>query len=324
MLAAIIDANNDHAPSYGIDRWSERAIAAFHEHFGPSAEVFFVFNGTAANCLALSSVMRSGESVLCSDVAHIENDESAAPEFFTGGKLRPIPSDNGRLSVERLKASLIRRGDVHFAQATVLSLTQPTELGTVYSLEELREITSWARAQGLRVHVDGSRLGVAAAALGVGFRELTADLGVDVVSFGGTKNGLMGAEAVIAFDPLIAARLRVLRKQTGQLPSKSRFLAAQFLAYFENDLWRQLGLHGVRLARRLVDGLVGIPGVEVARPVEANAVFVRVPRALAKKLRDRYFFYVWDEKTWECRWMLSWDLRDSDIDDFLRLIRENA
>lgn len=322
VLATIHEANAGHAPSYGTDDWTRRAVALFRAHFGPTAEIFFVFNGTAANMLSLRALTRPGEAVLCSDVAHVDVDECGGPEFFIQGKLRPLPSVDGKLTVEALERSFVRRGDVHFAQSRVLTLTQPTELGTVYSLDEMRALIGWAKTKNLFVHVDGARLATAAVALGAGFRELTTELGVDAVSFGGTKNGLLGGEAIVALTPAASAHLAVLRKQAGQLPSKSRFIAAQFVAYLEGDLWREIASRSVRQAKRLEEGARGMRGVEIARPVQSNAVFARIPRDVYKKLVDRHFFYVWDESTWECRWMTSWDLEDSDTDAFLASLRE--
>lgn len=322
ILAAIQDANTGHAPSYGIDEWTKRATALFRRHFGPQAQVFFVFNGTAANMLSLRALTRPGEAVLCSDVAHIHHDEAAGPEFFIQGKLRPLPSVDGKISLQALHDAWIRRGDLHFAQSRVLSLTQPTELGTVYSIEELKPLIEFAKSHGLFVHIDGARLGTAAASLGLDFGDFTTALGVDIVSFGGTKNGLLGGEALLVLNTECARHLSVLRKQAGQLPSKSRFIAAQFVGYLEHDTWREIAARSLRQAHRLRDGVRDLPGVEITRPVQSNAVFARIRREIYKPLVDKHFFYVWDESTWECRWMTSWDLEDSDTDAFVNTLRE--
>lgn len=321
VLEALLEANRGHVPSYGGDPWTLQAEEHFRRHFGAQARTFFVFNGTAANMLALRLLTRPGQAVLCSDTAHIHLDEAAGPEFFIQGKLRPLPSTDGKLTVEALEASRQRRGDVHFAQSRVLSLTQPTELGTLYTLSELRDLVGWAKKNSLFVHVDGARLAVAAEALGVGFAEMT-ELGVDVVSFGGTKNGLLGGEAVVVLNPDLAGEFAVLRKQAGQLPSKTRFVSAQFVGYFEQDTWKEIAGKSLRHARRLAEGARGLPGVEITRPVESNAVFARVPKQWTKPLREKYFFYVWDETTWECRWMTSWDLEDADVDGFVNALKE--
>lgn len=322
ILAALAEANRGHVPSYGGDPWTLRAEELFRAHFGPQARTFFVFNGTAANTLSLRLLTRPGQSVLCSDTAHIHQDEAAGPEFFIQGKLQPLPSIDGKLTVAALEEAWTRRGDVHFAQSRVLSLTQPTELGTLYTLDELRALIGWAKTKSLFVHVDGARLAVAAEALGVGFAAMTTELGVDVVSFGGTKNGLLGGEAVVVLSPALAADFPVLRKQAGQLPSKTRFVSAQFVAFFENDTWREIAAASLRHARRLAEGVRGLPGVEITRPVESNVVFARVPKEWTKALREKYFFYVWNENTWECRWMTSWDLRDDDVDGFVARLKE--
>lgn len=321
ILAALHEANSGHVASYGGDPWSEKAIPLFRAHFGPQTEVYFVFNGTAANMLALRALTRPGQAVLCSDVAHIHVDEAGGPEFFIQGKILPLASEHGKITMEALEASWVRRGDLHFAQSRVLSLTQPTELGTVYSRDELRERIQWAKAKKLFVHIDGARLAVAVRSLGCTFRELTTDLGVDIVSFGGTKNGLLGGEAVLILNPALKDHFAVLRKQAGQLPSKSRYVAAQFKAYLENNVWAEIADASIARARKLAEGLQG--RVEITHPVESNAVFAILPRELYKKLRESYFFYVWNETTWECRLMASWDNTDEDVDDFLRICREH-
>lgn len=322
ILAAILDANVGHAPSYGTDEWTKQATSLFRRHFGAKAEVFFVFNGTAANMLSLRALTRPGEAVLCSDVAHIHQDEAGGPEFFIQGKLSVLPSVNGKIGLQALQDSWIRRGDVHYAQSRVLSLAQPTELGTVYSVDELKPLIQFAKSHGLFVHMDGARLGAAAASLGLDFGDFTTALGVDVVSFGGTKNGLLGGEAVILLNPEVAKHFAVLRKQAGQLPSKSRYIAAQFIGYLEHDTWREIASQSLRQAHRLRDGVEGIAGVEITRPVQSNAVFARLRREVYKKLVEKHFFYVWDEATWECRWMTSWDTEDADTDSFVRTLKE--
>jgi threonine aldolase len=322
ILAAIAQANTGHAPSYGTDEWSLRAEAAFQKHFGPQAKAFFVFNGTAANVTALKALTQSFQSIFCSDVSHINVDECGAPEFFTGAKLIPIPSLQGKIRLEDLEQAFIRRGDQHYSQTQTLSLTQPTELGTLYSIAELKELIGWAKKNKIAVHLDGARLGNAAHALGLSWKELTTDLGVDVVSMGGTKNGFMMGEAVVFLNSELARDFKYLRKQAAQLPSKSRFVAAQFLAYFENDLWQKIARHSCAMAMELFEKVQGIPGVEVSHRPESNAVFARIPKAWVKPLRDTYFFYVWNEKTFECRWMTSWDTQTQDIDGFTQKLKE--
>lgn len=324
ILESLIAANQAHAPSYGTDEWTARAERLFKTRFGDQAEIFFVFNGTAANVTALQALTQSYQSVLCADVSHLAVDECGAPEFFTGAKLTLVPSHDGKISPEDLERAWVRRGDQHFSQAQVLSLTQPTELGTLYSLDELRALTCWARERKIAVHMDGARFANAAYALNVGFRELTVDLGIDVLSFGGTKNGLMMGEAVVFLNPAFARDFKFRRKQAAQLPSKTRFIAAQFCAYLENDLWREIAAHSCAMAARLEESLREISQVKIRPRPQSNAVFVTFPREWIKPLREESFFYVWDEKTFECRLMTSWDTQLSDIENFVCKTKELA
>jgi threonine aldolase len=324
ILASFAQANFEHAPSYGTDTWTEEAIHEFKKLFGPQTEVFFVFNGTAANVTALRAITRPFHSVFCSDVSHMNVDECGAPEAIAGCKLIALPSTNGKISISSLEKAWIRRGDQHFAQTQVLSLTQPTELGTTYAIDELKELISWAKSKKLLIHIDGARLSNAASYLKKSFKEITTDLGVDVVSFGGTKNGLMMGEAVLFLNPELAVGFKYIRKQTTQLPSKSRFIACQFLAYLKNDLWRNIAEHSHSMANYLFESALDIPGVNLRAKPQSNAVFATIPGAWVKKLREHYFFYVWDEKTFECRWMTSWDTQKEDIDGFIKILKELA
>ncbi|HWU44731.1 MAG TPA: beta-eliminating lyase-related protein, partial [Bdellovibrio sp.] len=240
ILASLALANVEHAPSYGTDEWTDEAIAEFRKHFGQDSQVFFVFNGTAANVTSLRALVRPWQSVFCADVAHINVDECGAPEQMAGCKLIPLPSIDGKISVEELEKAFVRRGDQHYSQTCALSITQPTELGTVYSVEELKALVKWAKERKLLVHIDGSRLSNAVFHLQKTFKEITTDLSVDIVSFGGTKNGLMMGEAVIVLNKNLALDFKYIRKQSAQLPSKSRFIACQFLTYFREDLWKHV------------------------------------------------------------------------------------
>ncbi|MBO9668712.1 MAG: low specificity L-threonine aldolase [Bdellovibrio sp.] len=322
ILESLSLANVEHAPSYGTDDWTDAAIGEFKKHFGEQAQVFFVFNGTAANVTALRAITRPWQAVFCSDVAHINVDECGAPEQMGGFKLLPVCSHNGKLSVEDLDQNYIRRGDQHYSQGQVLSITQPTELGTVYSLEELKSLITWAKNKNLLVHIDGARLSNAAISLQKTFKEFTTDLGVDVVSFGGTKNGLMMGEAVIFLNKQLAHDFKYVRKQSSQLPSKSRFIACQFSEYFKNDLWKQIAGNSLDRAMDLYNAVKDIPGVTVREKPQSNAVFAKIPPAWVKPLRENFFFYVWDEKTFECRWMTSWDTQKQDIENFAAAIKE--
>lgn len=324
IMEALLAANVEHAPSYGTDEWTEKASQEFRRQFGPDAQVYFVFNGTAANVTALRAITRPYHSVFCADVAHINVDECGAPEQMAGCKLIPLPTVNGKLQVAELEKAFIRRGDQHYSQTQAISITQPTELGTTYSIDELRTLIAWAKSKKLLVHIDGSRLSNAAYYLGKSLREITADLGVDVVSYGGTKNGLMMGEAVVFFNKSLAEDFKYIRKQSSQLPSKSRFIAAQFLAYFQNDLWKDIAGNSISMAKLLYEEARHVPGVEIRCAPEGNAVFAKIPQAWVKALREHFFFYVWDENTFECRWMTSWDTTADDIHTFVKLLKEFA
>ena len=324
IMQALLEANVNHAPSYGTDQWTEQAELAFKKHFGDKAKIFFVFNGTAANVLCLRAANRSHQSVICTDVAHINVDECAAPEVLAQTKLIAVPHHQGKLTKQQIEDCLIRLGDQHFAQVKMVSLTQPTELGTLYSLEELKDITAFCKSKKLYVHIDGARLANAAYKLGCTFKQMTTDLGVDLVSFGGTKNGLLGGEAVVFLNPELAQDFVYLRKQFGQLPSKTRFIAAQFIAYFANDLWLEIAKQSCDLAQLLHEKCKTLSGVEVTQPVQSNAVFAKIPAKWVKPLRQNHFFYVWDEKTFECRWMTSWDLTEADILSFTAELEQQA
>ncbi len=323
IMNSLTLANHQHAPSYGTDVWSEKLQAHLKTLFGPQTEGFLVFNGTAANVLALRALVKPFERVLCGDISHLMLDECGAPEFFCGAKVQPLPTDShGKLSLDTLKRAMTRRGDQHFSQARVISLTQPTELGQVYRPEEIREICDWAHSEGLLVHIDGARFASAAHYLQLSLKQASSDLGVDVLSFGGTKNGLMFGELVLFFNPFLANSFKYIRKQSAQLPSKTRFLAAQFMTYFEGELWRDLAKASCEATLSLFDELRHFPQIEIRSPPQANSLFVKFPRPLMKRLRDRYFFYVWDEATFECRIMTSWDTEATEISGFVDIIRD--
>ena len=324
MMKALESVNEGHAASYEEDEASRRAKDVLRRHFGPAAEPFFVFNGTAANVLAVRAVCDSWHSVLCADVSHLWNHEGGAPERLTGCKLIPIESRDGKVALDALKDPLREHGNQHASQPRLVSLTQPTELGTIYDPAEVRAICAWAHGEGMLVHVDGTRLVNAAAALGVGLGAITGDLGVDVVSLGGTKNGLMFGEAVVFLKPGLAAAFPWLRKQNLQLASKTRFLAAQFEAWLGGDLWRELAQHSNLMAKRLESGLRELRGVEISRAVQTNAVFARLPAAWIEPLRKTAPFYVWDEKKGEVRLMAAWDTRAEDVDAFVAAARALA
>jgi threonine aldolase len=308
--------------AYGDDIYTETAIGRFREQFGAGVEVFFIFGGTGANVLSLSALMRPYEAVVCAETAHINVDECGAPEKFAGCKLIDLATPDGKLRVEQIEPLLTRAGDQHHVQPRVVSISQPTELGTVYAVEELKRIADFAHARGLLLHMDGARLANAAAHLSVSLRELTAGAGVDVLSFGGTKNGMMYGEAVVFFDPSLAEGFKFVRKQGAQLPSKMRFIAAQFTALFAEDLWLETATHANRMAQLVAAALREIPQVRLTQPVESNAVFAVVPRESIERIRERFFFYVWNEQTSEVRLMCSFDTTEEDVRELMFVVRE--
>jgi threonine aldolase len=320
VLAAIAEANADHAVSYGDDPWTEALRERVRSKLGAEAELHLVFNGTAANVLAIEALTQPWEAVLCAASSHLNVDECGAPER-AGRKLLAVPAPDGRLAPAALEPLLVRIGDQHVIQPRVVSVTQSTELGTRYPLAALRELATWAHARGLLLHLDGARLFNAAAGLGVGLDELTTGVGADAVSLGATKNGAMGAEAVVFLRPGLAPGFPFLRKQGMQLASKMRFMAAQLLALLEGDLWRANAAHANAMAQRLAAAVRDVDGVRVTHPVEANAVFAVLPDGVAEPLAREWPFYVWDEATGEVRWMCSWDTRAEDVDAFAAAVR---
>jgi threonine aldolase len=323
VLDAIAAANQGHAASYGHDGLTERLEARFREHFGAGAQAFPVFNGTAANVLALRAACRPWQAAICADTAHLNVDEGGAPEAIAGVKLLCVGGIDGKLTPELVtERAVARRGDEHQVQARVVSISQSTELGTVYSVEELAALADAAHAAGLVLHLDGARLSNAAAALELPLRALTTDAGVDIVSFGGTKNGLLGAEAVVFLTPALAEGFLYLRKQSLQLASKMRFLAAQLDALLTDGLYLRLAAHANAMASRLAAGVGELPGVSITRPVQANAVFATLPPGTAERLQEHFAFYIWDERSGEVRWMCAWDTTPEDVDTFVAAVGE--
>ncbi|MET0649111.1 MAG: low specificity L-threonine aldolase [Pyrinomonadaceae bacterium] len=319
---ALRSADHGHAVAYGDDIYTETAVRLFRERFGERAEVFFVFGGTGANVSALAAVTRPFQAVVCAQSAHVNVDECGAPERFTGCKLIDLPAPDGKLRPEQIEPLLARAGDQHHVQPRVVTVSQATELGTVYTVEELTRLAEFAHERGLLLHVDGARLANAAAGLDVSLKELTADAGVDVLSFGGAKNGMMYGEAVVFFDSALAEDFRFVRKQCAQLPSKMRFVAAQFTAMLGEDLWRETAAHANRMAQALASELRSIPQVHITQPVESNAVFAILPRDAAARVLERFFFYVWDEQTAEVRFMCSFDTTENDVSELAAAVRE--
>jgi threonine aldolase len=318
VLHAIAAANRGHVVGYGDDPYTRAAGRRFRDHFGPGAEVFPVFNGTGANVLCLKALAASHQAVICSELAHIQVDECGAPEAWTGCKLLPIATPNGKLTPRAVEAACHGVGDQHHVQPRVISIAQSTELGTVYRPREVEALARFAHARGMVLHMDGARISNAAASLGLTLRQATRDLGVDALSFGGTKNGLLGADAVVLFRKELVPSFKYLRKQGMQLASKMRFLSVQLDALLSNDLWRRNAGHANRMARLLEARVRRIRGVEVVQRVEANGVFARIPRRAIAPLRKSFFFYTWDEASSVVRWMCSWDTTEEDVLEFAR------
>jgi threonine aldolase len=324
VLQAMAAANRGHVAGYGDDRYTEAAVGKFKQHFGSDIEVFIVFNGTAANCLSLKALTESYQAVTCAEAAHIYTDECGAPEKFTGCKLIPIPTADGKLTVEAVRHAYHGIGDQHHVQPRVISITQVTEMGTVYTPREIRDLARFAHEHNMFLHMDGARIANAAVSLGLTLREATRDLGVDVLSFGGTKNGAMGAEAVVFFNRKFSRDFLYRRKQGMQLASKMRFISAQLDALLTNDLWRKNAQHANRMAGLLEEEVGRIPTVKIVYKVEANGVFAQVPRRAIAKLQKRYFFYVWDESRSVVRWMCSFDTTEQDVKRFARFVAETV
>lgn len=324
VMQAIMDCNHGHAMAYGGDSYSERARQALRDLFGADAACHFVFNGTAANVLSLMAFQKSYGAVLCSDQSHIANDESTAPERTLGMRLIRLPSRHGKIDAATVEEALEHDHGVHWAKPVALSITQPTELGTLYGMEELRELIDAAHAHGLGVHMDGARLGCAIAALGVTPRQMVVETGVDILSFGGTKQGMMCGEAVVVLKPELAADFPFWQKNTMQLASKMRFIAAQFIALLKNDLWLDLSRHAVGMAKLLEQAVAPLPYVTVEHPVQTNAVFVRLPPELIEPLSRQSFFWPWDPKLGLVRWMCSFDTEPQDIEQFVGALRRLA
>ncbi|MDR3245980.1 MAG: aminotransferase class I/II-fold pyridoxal phosphate-dependent enzyme [Prevotellaceae bacterium] len=321
IMRAIEEANADHAAAYGDDFWSKRFTDKIKEVFGATAEAVIVFNGTGANVVALQAATQSFHAVIAPQTGHIVVDECGSPGFMTGTTIKTVNATDGKLTPELLKPFLHDSGNEHHSQPKVAYISQSTELGTVYSTEEICALADFLHRHNMYLHLDGARIANAAVSLGKTLKEITVDCGIDILSFGGTKNGLMMGESVIAFRPELAVNLKYIRKQSAQLFSKMRYVSCQFLAYFENDLWSKNAEHANKMAKTLRDGISSIGDFEFTQPTDANIVLVKMPEQIIEQLLKNHFFYIWDEAGNEIRLATSWDTTGNDIDVFLNNLR---
>ncbi|MFD1031353.1 threonine aldolase family protein [Metaplanococcus flavidus] len=317
ILEAIAQANEGHVPAYGSDFYTAAAINKFKEHFGEQCDVAFVFNGTGANVTGLKAMVRSHQAIICTDGAHINSDEGGAAEGIIGCKLLTVPSADGKLTTSGIEQHLHNIGNQQRSQPKAVSISQCTERGTVYTIDEIKEITRFAHDNGLYIHMDGARLSNAAAHLGCSLAEMTVDAGIDMLAFGGTKNGLMMGEAVVCFNKELASEIKYIRKQGMQLGSKMRFIAAQFDRLLTGELWLDNAGHANRMAQLLADGLLADPEISLSQPVESNAVFATMPRGRIEQLLKEHSFAVWNEERNEIRLVTSFDTTEEDVESFL-------
>ncbi|MCF7858997.1 MAG: low specificity L-threonine aldolase [Candidatus Cloacimonetes bacterium] len=322
VLKALQTANQGHCIAYGDDIFTERAIKKIKEYFNEDVDVYLTFNGTGSNVLSLKMLTDSFNSIICAETSHINVDECGAPEKFTGSKLLSVPTEDGKLTVDCIKYHMHGFDFEHHSQPQVISITQATEMGTVYTVKEIEKIASYAHKHKLYVHMDGARLSNAAVSIDKSFWEITGQAGIDVLSFGLTKNGAMNAEAIIFFNKEISRKFKFYRKQGMQLASKMRFMAVQFEALLSNELWKRNAEHANKMAKILADKVADIPQINITQKVEANGIFAIIPAVIIPKLQDQFFFYMWDQKKSEVRWMTSFDTQLSDIDDFIVLLKK--
>lgn len=322
VLEAMNSANYGHDFAYGVDAVTKRVDAKFREMFGPQTDVYFVFNGTGANILSIKTLTRSFNGVICAHTAHINVDECGAPEVQTGCKLMPVHTPDGKLTPDMVRTQLHSFGFMHHSQPKVVSISQPTELGTLYSVDEIKALADLAHEHGMYLHVDGARFANAVAALGISPKEMIADTGVDAMSFGGTKNGMVLGEAVVFMNREVSKQVIYERKQVTQLCSKMRFISAQFEAYLHDDLWIKLAKNSNAMAQRLYKALSEIPQVTVTQKVQANGVFLTLPADVIEHLREEYFFYDWDYEKNEIRFMCSFDTTEQDVDRLIDVLKK--
>lgn len=322
ILKSISDANEGHQVGYGDDPYTKQLKTKFSDLFGKEIEMALVFNGTGANVIGLQSATASYHSVICAETAHINVDECGAPEKMTGSKLFAIATADGKLTPELITPLLHGFGDEHHSQPKVISITQTTEMGTVYSIEEVKALAELAHSHDMYLHVDGARIANSVAYLNTDLKTLITDTGVDFMSFGGTKNGMMMGEAVIFLNTELSKNTKFFRKQSAQLYSKMRYHSAQFLAYLDNDLWLENARHANGMAQMLLDGIKDLDGIKITQEVESNGIFAKVPHHLIAALQEKYFFYVWDEHLSEVRWMCSFNSTQEDVKGFIEEIKK--
>jgi threonine aldolase len=321
VLAALSAINQGHQRAYGADEVTSQLEERFRELFGPNTKSYLVWNGTGANVLALYSLLKPWEAVICTKWSHINVDEGGAPERIIGVKLIDLPTNNAKLTPEQIDAAFIRTGDEHYAQPRIVSITQSTEYGTIYSVDEIAAIAEITHKNHAYLHLDGARISNAAVALQKSFREFTTDVGVDVVSFGGTKNGLINGEAVLYLNPDLGEKVKHLRKSLMQLNSKMRYTAVQLLTLLSDDLWYRSAAHANQMAQLLASEVSKLPGIKITQPVEVNSVFAIVPKSVSEKVPNVFPFYVWQEHSNEVRWMCAWDTTEQDVANFVAAIK---
>ncbi len=322
VLEALAAANNEHALAYGDDEYTKRLEALYRDTFGPQARPYLVFNGTGANVLCIDAMCRSHEAVVCAETAHINVDECGAPQRVVGCRLLTVDTPDGKLTPDLVCTRLHGFGFEHHSQPKAISISQPTELGTLYTLDEIRALADLAHSYNMYLHVDGARLANAAVALGCSFKEMTTDLGVDALSFGGTKNGLLMGESCVLLNPALDVDMKYRRKQMTQLASKMRFMAAQMICYLETGIWKRNAEHSNRMAQLLRSEVEKVDGVRIMYPVQVNSVFAQLPTEVWHRLQQRYFFYDWDEANDVVRWMCSFDTTEEDIHSFVNALKE--
>lgn len=321
IIEAINKANVEHALAYGDDEYTQKTEALFKQYFGDNAKPYFVFNGTGANVLAIDAMCRSHHAVVCAETAHINVDECGAPQRAVGCKLLTVKTPDGKLTPELVKTQLHGFGFEHHSQPKAISIAQSTELGTLYTLDEIKALAQLAHDYDMYIHMDGARLANAAVALNCTFKEMTTDCGIDVVSFGGTKNGMLMGESCVILNPKLDIDMKYRRKQMTQLCSKMRFISAQFEAYLTTEMWKRNATHSNKMAQLLYNSVKDLKDIEVLYPVQVNSVFVKMPREQWTALQKEYFFYDWDEANDEVRWMCSFDTTEQDIQDFVAAIK---